>query len=45
MTNQDIVDHLDTVLLGLVIPSIREKILDAMWDILSDNRIEEEESE
>jgi len=42
MTNQDIVDDIETSLPLLPI-GIREKILDAVWEVLSDNRAEPEE--
>lgn len=42
MTNQDIVDLIDTELCGVVPRGIREKILDAVWSVLQDHRAEEE---
>lgn len=46
MTNQDIIDHLDFTLSEIIAsePGIREKILDAVWDVLQDHRAEPEEN-
>jgi hypothetical protein len=45
MTNQDIVDLIDAELLGVVDFKIREKVLDAVWDVLQDNRADDEEND
>ena len=44
MTNQDILDNIEFNLPSLPI-ALREEILSAVWDVLSDNRSENGETE